>query len=115
MLLDRDRHRQPTLLAVVVFFFIIIGWMSTGTDSLAAATNGSGSSGGPPADRSTSTGDDNETPKLLPPPTGDRDPSIPSIKLGETIKFEQYGPIILNSDGTTRRMYVKKAKYIARS
>lgn len=44
----------------------------------------------------------NEIP-LLPPSTGD-DPTIPSIKLGESIRFEEWGPIILNTDGTTRRI-----------
>ncbi|KAL7560740.1 hypothetical protein ACA910_021465 [Epithemia clementina (nom. ined.)] len=40
---------------------------------------------------------------LLPPPSTN-DTSIPSIKLGETIRFEEWGPIILNTDGTTRRI-----------
>ena len=39
----------------------------------------------------------------LPASTGN-DPTIPSIKLGETIRFEEFGPIILNTDGTTRRI-----------
>eukprot|EP00571_Detonula_confervacea_P009472 CAMPEP_0172313786 /NCGR_PEP_ID=MMETSP1058-20130122/20961_1 /TAXON_ID=83371 /ORGANISM="Detonula confervacea, Strain CCMP 353" /LENGTH=170 /DNA_ID=CAMNT_0013027495 /DNA_START=26 /DNA_END=538 /DNA_ORIENTATION=+ len=30
------------------------------------------------------------------------DPSIPSIKLGESISLEAMGPIIINADGTTR-------------
>ncbi len=38
----------------------------------------------------------------LPPP--DPDSNLPSIKLGESIRFEEWGPIILNSDGTTRRI-----------
>mmetsp|Transcript_50865 Transcript_50865/g.58803 ORF Transcript_50865/g.58803 Transcript_50865/m.58803 type:complete len:118 (+) Transcript_50865:43-396(+) len=29
---------------------------------------------------------------------------LPTIKLGESIRFEEWGPIILNSDGTTRRI-----------
>eukprot|EP00538_Stauroneis_constricta_P014277 CAMPEP_0119568470 /NCGR_PEP_ID=MMETSP1352-20130426/38962_1 /TAXON_ID=265584 /ORGANISM="Stauroneis constricta, Strain CCMP1120" /LENGTH=124 /DNA_ID=CAMNT_0007617873 /DNA_START=73 /DNA_END=447 /DNA_ORIENTATION=+ len=37
-------------------------------------------------------------------PSSDPDPSIPTIKLGETIRFEELGPIILNTDGTTRRI-----------
>lgn len=39
---------------------------------------------------------------LLPPP--DPDSNLPSIKLGETISFEEMGPVIINSDGTTRRI-----------
>jgi hypothetical protein len=37
-------------------------------------------------------------------PESSGDPSIPSIRLGETIRFEEWGPIILNKDGTTRRI-----------
>mmetsp|Transcript_11906 Transcript_11906/g.16926 ORF Transcript_11906/g.16926 Transcript_11906/m.16926 type:complete len:149 (-) Transcript_11906:106-552(-) len=32
------------------------------------------------------------------------DGSIPSIKLGETIRFEELGPVILNTDGSMRRI-----------
>ena len=42
-----------------------------------------------------------EVPQLLP---SDPNSNLPSIKLGETISFEEWGPIILNSDGTTRRI-----------
>jgi len=38
----------------------------------------------------------------LPPP--DPDSNLPSIRLGETIRLEEIGPIILNTDGTTRRI-----------
>ena len=38
----------------------------------------------------------------LPPP--DPDSNLPSIRLGESIRFEEWGPIILNTDGTTRRI-----------
>eukprot|EP00970_Alexandrium_tamarense_P013026 scaffold3212_cov154-Alexandrium_tamarense.AAC.3 len=41
---------------------------------------------------------------LLLPASNTADPSIPTIKLGETIKFEDMGPVIINSDGTTRRI-----------
>jgi hypothetical protein len=42
-------------------------------------------------------------PLLLPPSNG-KDGNITSIQLGETISFDQLGPIILNTDGTTRRI-----------
>ena len=29
---------------------------------------------------------------------------LPSMKLGETMKFDQMGPVIINTDGTTRRI-----------
>jgi hypothetical protein len=38
------------------------------------------------------------------PPADPNDSSIPRINLGETISFEEMGPIIINSDGTTRRI-----------
>ncbi len=41
---------------------------------------------------------------LLPPPDPESDKDIPTIKLGETIRFEEFGPIILNTDGSTRRI-----------
>ena len=53
------------------------------------------------ASNSHDTGDTPAIP-LLPEASGD--PNIPSIKLGETIRFEEWGPIILNTDGTTRRI-----------
>ena len=40
----------------------------------------------------------------LPPPDPNADKDIPTIKLGETIRFEEFGPIILNTDGSTRRI-----------
>ena len=47
---------------------------------------------------------DTNTVPLLPRPSDSNDDSIPSIRLGETIRFEEWGPIILNTDGTTRRI-----------
>jgi len=51
---------------------------------------------------------DNETTDilLLPPPTtieGD-ETETPQLKLGDTLKLDKLGPIIINSDGTTRRI-----------
>ena len=43
----------------------------------------------------------NDLPRLPPP---DPDSNLRSIRLGETIRFEEYGPIILNKDGSTRRI-----------
>lgn len=42
-----------------------------------------------------------EVPELPPP---DPESDLPTIQLGETISFEQFGPIILNTDGSTRRI-----------
>lgn len=45
--------------------------------------------------------DSGEVPKL---PEADPDSNLPRINLGETIRFEEMGPVILNTDGTTRRI-----------
>lgn len=37
-------------------------------------------------------------------PASDPNSNIPSLKLGETMRFEEMGPIIINLDGTTRRI-----------
>lgn len=41
---------------------------------------------------------------ILQLPEASNDPSIPTIKLGESIRFEEMGPVIINADGTTRRI-----------
>eukprot|EP00814_Leptocylindrus_danicus_P021168 CAMPEP_0116027408 /NCGR_PEP_ID=MMETSP0321-20121206/14626_1 /TAXON_ID=163516 /ORGANISM="Leptocylindrus danicus var. danicus, Strain B650" /LENGTH=129 /DNA_ID=CAMNT_0003500787 /DNA_START=56 /DNA_END=445 /DNA_ORIENTATION=+ len=38
----------------------------------------------------------------LPESSGEK--NIPVLKLGETMKFEHLGPVIINADGTTRRI-----------
>lgn len=46
-----------------------------------------------------------ETAKEVPLlPESDPTKDIPTIKLGETIKFEEMGPVIINLDGSTRRI-----------
>ena len=46
-----------------------------------------------------------EEPQLqLLPPSDEQNNSIPTIKLGETLSFEAMGPIIINVDGSTRRI-----------
>mmetsp|Transcript_6406 Transcript_6406/g.12816 ORF Transcript_6406/g.12816 Transcript_6406/m.12816 type:complete len:142 (-) Transcript_6406:150-575(-) len=68
-------------------------WTMMTTPPLAAAAAAASSS--------DDTGDASAIPQL---PESSGDPNIPSIKLGETIRFEEWGPIILNTDGTTRRI-----------
>lgn len=53
------------------------------------------------AEAFAASADANDIPRL-PPPEPDSD--LPTIRLGETISFEKMGPIILNTDGTTRRI-----------
>jgi hypothetical protein len=49
----------------------------------------------------SATDNKKEVPQLPPP---DPESDLPSIKLGETISFEQFGPMILNTDGSIRRI-----------
>lgn len=67
---------------------------SGGGKPLAFAASPSG-----PSDDKTSG---NEEIPQLPAPDPDKD--IPSIQLGETIKFDEIGPVIINTDGTSRRI-----------
>ena len=41
---------------------------------------------------------------ILQLPEASGDSSIPSIKLGDSIKFDAMGPVIINSDGSTRQI-----------
>ena len=41
---------------------------------------------------------------LLLPPSNDDNKDIKTLKLGESMKLDHLGPIILNTDGTTRRI-----------
>jgi hypothetical protein len=68
-------------------------------------TTAAGTAVGPPDSSSRADGgvESSDTiPRLL--PAGENDKDIPVLKLGETISFEALGPIILNTDGTTRRI-----------
>lgn len=42
--------------------------------------------------------------EVLQLPEASNDSTIPSIKLGESIKFEDMGPVIINADGSTRQI-----------
>lgn len=45
--------------------------------------------------------------KVLPLPAADpNDTRIPRIQLGETIRFEEWGPIILNTDGKQESFFL---------
>lgn len=54
-------------------------------------------------DSNANSDNQNDGPLLLPESNND-DPSIPKIQLGDTISFEEMGPVIINADGTTRRI-----------
>ena len=72
----------------------------TSTTSLSAANSNEGS-GEMNTDHNKQ--EQQEGPLLL-PESNNEDPSIPRIQLGDTISFEEMGPVIINADGTTRRI-----------
>ena len=50
------------------------------------------------------TSDGNEQETLLQLPSSNPDQDIPTLQFGDTMRFEELGPIIINTDGTTRRI-----------
>ncbi len=58
----------------------------------------------PPAPLSAATNGEDESSEIPLLPAADPNSNIPRINLGETILFEEMGPIILNLDGSTRRI-----------
>lgn len=74
-------------------------------NSQARAFATDGSNGATPdagkSDGGGTTSGDGEVPLLKAPEPGSK---LPTFKLGETIRLEEMGPIILNTDGTTRRI-----------
>lgn len=56
-----------------------------------------------PKARSQHKGDQQDTKEeILQLPASDPDANVPSLKVGESLKLESVGPVIINSDGTTR-------------
>jgi hypothetical protein len=85
-----------------IFSLLIL--MSSGSENTAGAstTGRKALAFAAPSDDTTSGSSQEEIPKL--PASDPNNKDIPSIKLGETIKFDEMGPIIINLDGTTRRI-----------
>ena len=52
--------------------------------------------------KSESSGDAGKGKKLL--PSSDPNSDIPKLQFGETLKLDFLGPIIINTDGTTKRI-----------
>ena len=56
------------------------------------------------ATTATTTNNDSHNDDIPRLPVADPDSQLPTIRLGETISFQEMGPVIINSDGTTRRI-----------
>jgi hypothetical protein len=107
--------KYPYICSLLFVSLILIS--STSPLAMAFAAGGSSSPSSPPpslddsqqqqqqqqtTEESAINNNNNVVPQL---PAGDpNDASIPRIRLGETIRLEEMGPIILNTDGTTRRI-----------
>ena len=75
--------------------------MQKATSLLLLSVSLMASSSSEQAEAFTASSDGSDLPRLPPPKPGS---NLPTIRLGETISFEEMGPIILNTDGTTRRI-----------
>ncbi|KAL7552524.1 hypothetical protein ACHAWF_016424 [Thalassiosira exigua] len=119
----RPRRRRPvplpSLLAPILLLLLATGsaFVPSSTDraTYACAMSAEGVSSSNPRAGSASRplsaeaegGDDRPaqgSEEVLRLPEASGDASIPSIKLGESIRFEEMGPVIINADGTTRRI-----------
>jgi hypothetical protein len=82
-------NRQSVIHLVLVAWVTIIMSSSSG-DALATSND----------DDHQNNADESATKSEIPLlPMSDPNEGVPSIRLGETIRFEEWGPIILNSDG----------------
>lgn len=88
---------------LALFFSILMSPSSEAESSVTASSSGSLAFASIPPGNSETEGTSNnaELPQL---PESDPEKDIPTIKLGETISFESMGPVIINPDGTTRRI-----------
>jgi hypothetical protein len=76
--------------------------MSEVTGSASSSSTTTAFAASNPSDREGESAAQQSDVPLL--PAADPDSKLPSIKLGETISFEEMGPVIINTDGTTRRI-----------
>ena len=82
--------------------FVILSIIMTeqGSQGFSSASEAARAAGSTTAASASAT-PEGEVPQL---PEADPNANIPRINLGETIRFEEMGPVILNTDGTTRRI-----------
>lgn len=98
MMAARSRNSLCLVHILCFLFATMSGGGASSRNSHAAAFAASA----PAGDGSNLSANDSNTVPLL--PAADPDSKLPSLKFGETMSFEELGPIILNVDGTTRRI-----------
>ena len=85
--------------------FLLVGVMASGADKASSSSYPmkDAAFAAPIGNSETNVGKDTneEIPQL---PASDPNADIPVLKMGETLRFEEMGPIIINVDGSTRRI-----------
>ena len=91
--------------AITITFLAII-MPSTPSDSFAASQDFSKKvTSSNEVDETTSTSINDQAPLQLPPVNpNNTNEDIKTLKFGEAMKLDEMGPIIINTDGTTRRI-----------
>ncbi len=91
--------------AITITFLAVI-MSSTPSDSFAASQDSSKRvTSSNEVDETTSTSANDQAPLQLPPVNpNNTNEDIKTLKFGEAMKLDEMGPIIINTDGTTRRI-----------
>jgi hypothetical protein len=104
-------HKAPTMLLLRRLCLLAIILMSSGLANVSSSSSFSSRlafASVPPSENSSkqddATATDRENDEIPQLPAADPDADIPSLKFGETLKLDQMGPVIINLDGTTRRI-----------
>ena len=87
--------------------FVASAASSSHSNSKAAAATGGENLSEPQKECRTGEASGNEEGSTTLPqlPAGDpNDKTVPVLKLGESMKFEEMGPVVINTDGTTRQI-----------
>jgi hypothetical protein len=91
---------NPIVKLIIAFFFLTMS--SESITSSASSPTSNTLAFAAAAAASSNNGDTPQDVPLL--GAADSDSKLPSIKLGESISFQEMGPVIINTDGTTRRI-----------
>lgn len=99
-------HGPCRILPIIAALLLSMTSHSLSVDAFAAGVPSAGSHPNTPsveqsAENAADTSSSEAAVPLLPAPDNS-DPSIPRIQLGESISLDHMGPIIINTDGTTR-------------
>lgn len=100
-----ESNSQLLIPAIILIFFLLATCQSTASfvvPSSASNTMSGESNGKNCADKVD--GDSEEPPLLQLPSSTPDENNIPKLAFGETMKLDHLGPIIINTDGTTRRI-----------